>query len=120
MSIEAVHSFFEELKTNQELQIELAKALESDNDREEVTKLANANSYNFTPDELWAEVQKRQAEALKRQESGELSDEELEAVAGGEFIVGATIITIAITASATTAAGGLVAWGVANNPNTKW
>ena len=49
-----------------------------------MTELANSKGYDFSSDELWAEIQKRQAEFERKQAAGELSDEELEAVAGGK------------------------------------
>ena len=58
--------------------------MESENDREAVTALAKSKGYDFSSEELWAEIQKRQAELNQQQASGELSDQELEAVAGGE------------------------------------
>jgi len=57
--------------------------LEAENDREAVTALAKSKGYDFSSEELWAEIQKRQAEFSQQEASGELSDEELEAVAGG-------------------------------------
>lgn len=112
MSIAAVEAFLDKVQTDEELQKELATALEAENDRQAVTDLANSKNYEFTPDELWAEIQKRQEDALARQQSGELSDEELEAVAGGEFVVGSVLITAASFAASVTA-------GVAI-PNIKW
>jgi predicted ribosomally synthesized peptide with nif11-like leader len=87
MSTTAVQDFLTKVSEDQSLQGELAKALESDNDRQAVTALAQANGYEFSSDELWAEIQARQTDLAKRQESDELSDEELEAVAGGELLV---------------------------------
>jgi predicted ribosomally synthesized peptide with nif11-like leader len=83
MSIEAVNQFLQKVTEDQQLQEELAKALESENDRQAATDLAAKYGYEFTPDELWAEVQNRQSEFQQKQQAGELSDEELEAVAGG-------------------------------------
>jgi len=57
--------------------------LESENDREAVTALAKSKGYDFSSEELWAEIQKRQAELNQQEASGKLSDEELEAVASG-------------------------------------
>ena len=78
------------------LQAELGQALESENDREAVAALANSKGYEFSSDELWAEIQKRQAELAQSQAAGELSDAELEAVAGGT--AGAIVsVTIRVT-----------------------
>ena len=91
----SVEKFLEDVNSDSGLQEELAKALEAENDREEVTKLANSKGYNFTSEELWKEIQKREKDLQKREEAGELSDEELEAVAGGGYtpMIGITIRT---------------------------
>ena len=93
MSTTAVQEFLAKVAEDESLQSDLTKAIEADNDREAVTQLGNSKGYDFTADELWAEIQQRQSEVQKRQEAGELSDEELEAVAGGEVIIAATIAT---------------------------
>ena len=92
----SVEKFLEDVNSDSGLQEELAKALEAENDREEVTKLANSKGYNFTSEELWKEIQKREKDLQKREEAGELSDEELEAVAGGgvSMIVTITFKTV--------------------------
>ncbi|MFN6486740.1 MULTISPECIES: Nif11-like leader peptide family natural product precursor [unclassified Nostoc] len=78
-----VQDFLTKVEEDQALQTQLAQALESDNDREAVTALAKSKGYEFSSDELWAEIQKRQAEFSSTEAAGELSDAELEAVAGG-------------------------------------
>ncbi len=83
MSIEAVNQFLNQANEDEQLAQEIAKAMDSDNDRQAITDLAATKGYQFTSDELWAEIQKRQGEFEKRQDAGELSEEELEAVAGG-------------------------------------
>ncbi len=83
MSIEAVNKFLQKVTEDQQLQEELAKALESENDRQAATDLAAKHGYEFTPDELWAEIQNRQSEFQQKQAAEELSEEELETVAGG-------------------------------------
>jgi hypothetical protein len=57
-----------------------------------VIALAKSKGYDFSSEELWAEIQKRQAEFNQQEASGELSEEELEAVAGG----GTPAITVPI------------------------
>jgi predicted ribosomally synthesized peptide with nif11-like leader len=101
MSNPKVQEFLNKISEDSSLQTELSQALESDNDRQAVTALAKSKGYDFSSDELWAEVQKRQAEFSTKQAAGELSDAELEAVAGG--ITPTT--AIAITAAA--GAGGI-------------
>jgi len=92
-----VEDFLNQVGEDATLQAELGQALESENDREAVAALANSKGYEFSSDELWAEIQKRQAELAQRQAAGELSDAELEAVAGGGAITKTTIkITTAI------------------------
>ncbi len=78
MSAEAVSDFLQKVAEDEALMGELAQAMEAEDDRAAVAQLAISKGYDITPDELWAEVQKRQAEA-----GSELSEEELESVAGG-------------------------------------
>ena len=94
MSVNKVEEFLTQIAEDEALQAELVKALEAENDREAVTELANSKGYDFSSEELWAEIQKRQAEFEQKQTAGELSDEELEAVAGG------ATPTVAITVAA--------------------
>ncbi|AFZ53170.1 Nif11-like leader peptide family natural product precursor [Cyanobacterium aponinum UTEX 3222] len=110
MSQEAVVQFLDAVPENEQLQQRLVTILEtSENDREDAAKLANEYGYDITPEELWAEIQKRQEEAVERQESGELTDEELEAVAGGEVVA----ITVAAIGAASTIFSALI-------PKIKW
>ena len=102
MSIEAVNQFLQKVTEDEKLQEELAQALESeDNDRAAAVELGVKYGYEFTPDEIGQEIQNRQSEFQVRQEAGELNDEELEAVAGGESVIAvATIGASAVVASA--------------------
>jgi predicted ribosomally synthesized peptide with nif11-like leader len=95
MSDTKVEEFLKKVEEDQALQSELAKALEAGNEREAVTALANSKGYDFSSDELWAGIQKRQAEFSQHEAAGELSDEELEAVAGGDL--GAVVGTVQFT-----------------------
>jgi predicted ribosomally synthesized peptide with nif11-like leader len=102
MSLTKVEEFLNNVGEDQALQAELAKALEAENDREAVTALAKSKGYDFSSEELWAAIQKRQAEFSQKEAMGELSDEELEAVAGGVtpatgLVVGASALTYQIT-----------------------
>lgn len=99
MSAIAVQEFLEKVQTDESLAQELIKALEAENDREAVAELATSKGYEITSQELWAEVQKRQEDLKQRQDAGELSDEELEAVAGGTFVLTAFVFTVLITAA---------------------
>ncbi|MBE7383669.1 MAG: Nif11-like leader peptide family natural product precursor [Leptolyngbya sp. SIO1E4] len=92
MSVESVQSFLTAVSEQQELQTQLTAALDAENDRQAVTDLAQASGYDFTPEELWQEVQARQNDIKRRQKAGELSDEELEAVAGGELVMGTAVV----------------------------
>ena len=83
MSIEAVNQFLTKVEEDQQLQAELAQAMEAEDDRQAATELAAKHGYDFTPDELASEIEKRQSEFQNNQTSDELSEEELEAVAGG-------------------------------------
>jgi predicted ribosomally synthesized peptide with nif11-like leader len=101
MSIASVQEFLAKVSDDQSLQEELATAMDAENDRESVTALAQSKGFDFTSDELAEEIQNRQAAAQARQENGELTEDELEAVAGGEFVVA----TLAVAGVALTAAG---------------
>ena len=101
MSATAVQEFLGKVSEDQALQNDLAKALEAENDRQAVTDLANSNGYDFSPEELAAEIERRQQEFAQRQEASELSDEELESVAGGELLLS---ITAAVIGSVTVTA----------------
>ena len=115
MEITKVEAFLNQISEDEALQAELVKALEAENDREAVTELANSKGYDFSSDELWAEIQKRQAEFERKQAAGELSDEELEAVAGG-----ATPATIAVASAAATIFGVGFQVGKEIGPKIKW
>lgn len=84
MAAAAVREFLIKVIEDPELQGEMIKAMEAENDREAVTALAQSNGYEFTADELWQEIQALQAEFKRRKAAGELTDEELEAIEGGE------------------------------------
>ncbi|MEH2382896.1 MAG: Nif11-like leader peptide family natural product precursor [Nostoc sp.] len=105
-----VQEFLSKIEEDPALQTQLAKALESDNDREAVTALAKSKGYEFSSDELWSEIQKRQAEFSTREAAGELSDTELEAVAGGKGGGGAVSITVQLTIQVGTAIIPTIKW----------
>jgi predicted ribosomally synthesized peptide with nif11-like leader len=108
MSNLKVQEFLNKVGEDSSLQTELSHALESDNDRQAVTDLAKSKGYEFSSDELWAEVQKRQAEFAAKQTGGELSEEDLEAVAGGATPLLAVGVGVA------------VARGYAAGSSSKW
>ena len=84
MSNQQVHEFLQKVSSDEQLQKELSQILESaENDREAAVVLAQKHGYTFSPDELWQEIQNRQSEFGNTTSNEELSDEELEAVAGG-------------------------------------
>jgi predicted ribosomally synthesized peptide with nif11-like leader len=84
MSVETVNQFLQKVSEDTPLQEELTKVLESaENDREAATELGAKHGYQFTSEELWQGIQNRQSEFQVSQNQEELSDEELEAVAGG-------------------------------------
>jgi predicted ribosomally synthesized peptide with nif11-like leader len=83
MSIAAVQDFLTKVSEDQALQEQIAKAMESDNDRQAVTDLARSKGFDFTAAELGQEIQNREAAARQQAEAGELSEDELESVAGG-------------------------------------
>lgn len=116
MSIASVQEFLAKVSDDQSLQEELATAMDAENDRESVTALAQSKGFDFTSDELAEEIQNRQAAAQARQENGELTEDELEAVAGGEFVVA----TLAVAGVALTAAGVGYAIGGGLGNKIKW
>ena len=103
MSDTKVEEFLKKVEEDQALQAELAKALEAENDREAVTALAKSKGYDFSSEELWAGIQKRQAEFSQHEAAGELSDEELEAVAGGGITptISLTVQSVQVTVQVT-------------------
>ncbi len=89
MSLQAVRDFLSRVVEDEELLKELTLALEAEDDRTAVAKLANQRGFRFTPEELWTEVQNLQAEYVRQADAAvaALSDEELEEVAGGAIPV---------------------------------
>jgi predicted ribosomally synthesized peptide with nif11-like leader len=104
MSTQSVTQFLARVETDEQLQEELAQVIESaasggeGADRQGATELGKKYGFDFSSEELWAEIQKRQGEFQQRQGSGELSDDELEAVAGGGEIWRTTLsVTVQVT-----------------------
>jgi predicted ribosomally synthesized peptide with nif11-like leader len=97
MSAQAAAEFLDKVGEDASLLEELAKAMEAEDDRGAAAQLAISKGYEVTPDELWAEVQKRQAEAGQ----DELSDEELESVAGGLAVTPLIGISVKVTVGVT-------------------
>ena len=62
---------------------ELSRQLDAVNDSEDVVKLAAANGYAFTADEIKSAA--HESRVQMEQGSDELSEEDLDAVAGGLF-----------------------------------
>lgn len=113
MSAQAVTEFLAKVTENEDLMKEVIQVLDAEDDREAVASLAAQKGFEFTSEELWAEVYRRQAEFSRRQDLGELTDEELEAIAGGEMLV-ATALTVGLA----TALGSAISIAVA--PKVKW
>ena len=97
MSIKSVNQFLSKVTEDQELQAELAAAMEAENDRQAATELGAKHGFQFTPEELGSEIANRQSEFQTKQSANELSEQELEAVAGGSVI--ATVATVAASAA---------------------
>jgi predicted ribosomally synthesized peptide with nif11-like leader len=112
MSLSAVQEFLTKISEDQALQEQIAKAMESDNDRQAVTDLARSKGFEFTTAELGQEIQNREDTFRQQAEAGELSEDELEAVAGG-----ATPLFIPIAAATIGAASML---GAASIRQSKW
>jgi predicted ribosomally synthesized peptide with nif11-like leader len=87
MSLSAVQEFLTKISEDQALQEQIAKAMESDNDRQAVTDLARSKGFEFTAEELGQEIQNRENTFRQQIESGELSEDELESVAGGNLVI---------------------------------
>ncbi len=113
MSADAVAEFLTKVTESEDLMKEVIQVLDAEDDRTAVASLAAQKGFYFTPDELWAEVQRRQAEAP----ASELTDEELEAVAGGEVKVSLTIAIVSATVGAT--ASVVTGW-IPKPPKPKW
>jgi predicted ribosomally synthesized peptide with nif11-like leader len=116
MSAESVDKFLERVETDEKLQEELAQIIESSAnagtegaDRQGAMELGKKYGFDFSSEELWAGIKKRQDEFKERQGSGELSDEELEAVAGGE-VVAITVAAIGAASSILTAVIAKAKW----------
>lgn len=93
------------------------KALEAENDAAAVAELAKSNGFDFSVEELQAEIQKRQAEFEKRHSAGELTDEKLEAVACGATPALGVTAVMSVIATVATWKGG-VQFGII--PPAKW
>ena len=89
MSIEAVNQFLTKVAEDQELQAELAQAMEAENDRQAATELGAKHGFKFTSEELASEIANRQSKFQTQQSANELSEEELECVAGGNATIDA-------------------------------
>ena len=87
MTVEVVNQFLEKVGQDEKLQQELVKVLETQNNALGATELGAKYGYQFTADEFWQEIQHRQSESQQRQQQGDLSDQELESVAGGTLTV---------------------------------
>ncbi len=83
MSMTSVQEFLTKVSEDPTLQEQIAKAMESDNDRQAVTDLARSQGFEFTATELSQEIENREAAIKQQAEAGELSEDELESVAGG-------------------------------------
>ncbi|MEH1830140.1 MAG: Nif11-like leader peptide family natural product precursor [Nostoc sp.] len=86
MTVETVSQFLKQAFEDDAILEEVAKTIESGGDREGVVQVAAKYGYQFTPDELGSSIDEMNTAGAKlRQQSTELSDSELEAVAGGAF-----------------------------------
>jgi predicted ribosomally synthesized peptide with nif11-like leader len=117
MTIASVQAFLGQVTQDQELQEAVATAMQSENDREAVTLLAQSKGYDFTANELWQEIQNRQNQIQHQhqQDNGELSESELEAIAGGELLV-----MTAMGAVSTGVVGGMAGYLVGSAKKIKW
>ncbi len=85
MNTQAVQEFLKQLGENAELQMAVAEIQETEETEEgyvsHIIKLAAKHGYNFSAEELVSEMANRQKEFEQQMEN--LSEEELEAIAGG-------------------------------------
>ena len=102
MTIEAVNQFLGKVSEDQKLRDELSQAMTSKSDRQAAAKVAAKHGYNFTPEELGTQIKEIKS-FQNRQAANQLSEEELEAVAG-VFCTPATA-TIAATVGEVAAVG---------------
>ncbi|MCF2969878.1 Nif11-like leader peptide family natural product precursor [Synechococcus sp. Nb3U1] len=63
ISLEVVGGFLKKVAQDEDLMNKLARTMEAEDDRAAVTQLAIRKGYEVIPDELRAEVQRRQAES---------------------------------------------------------
>ena len=98
MSIEAVNQFLTKVSQDQQLQAEVDRVIETGNARQAVTQLGTKHGYQFTPEELASQFQNYQSELKTQAASNELSEEELEAVAGGFCTPAIAIATAPVVA----------------------
>ncbi len=94
MSLSSVQEFLTKVSEDQGLQEQIAKAMESDNDRQAVTNLARSQGFEFTAEELGQEIQNRENTFRQQAESGELSEDELESVAGGTLVINTNFASV--------------------------
>jgi hypothetical protein len=107
MSSEAVNQFFQKIDEDRQLQQEFASALKAENNRQTTMELANRYGYQGTSDELWGEIQNIQSEFQSKLDSGEVSEKELEAIAGGGWTGAAKFAAKHLAAPAATIAGAI-------------
>lgn len=78
MSIETVNQFLTKVSQDEKLQTELSQAVKEQESATAAVELADQHGYKFTPEEFEQQIQK-----MQKAQDGELSEEELETVAGG-------------------------------------
>lgn len=85
MSKESVKLFFKTLQTDEKLQVQLGDLLNKNNELqvEKVIEVAAKTGYEFSREDVEKLVKEKLTTMV---ESGELSEEEMEAVAGGSHI----------------------------------
>ena len=103
MTIEAVNQFLTKVNEDKNLQAEVSQAVESENKTQAVASLAAKHGYEFTPEELGSQVE----QVMEAQKESELSEAELEAVAGGACTPTVPIVAATITAGGAVGAAGI-------------
>ena len=116
MTIETVNQFLTKVNQDGNLQTELSQAMSTEDKYQATTELAAKYGYEFTPEELSARIEELESVRAKESANEELSEEELEAVAGGVctplFTAGAAAGARTSVVSAASVSGRKIAPGI--------
>ncbi len=88
MAIDIIYQFLQKVDNDPKLKQQFVQALQTKNKqqaKQNIFKLANSLGYQFSKDELWTEIEKTVKEHHAKKDSEEISEEHLEAIAGGSI-----------------------------------